>query len=126
MDPVESAVRMIGTLVLGLSILHDNLVGFDLFPWRVSLANYGMGVFVLGLGFVTARVFFADQREFAAVERELETARFPVPARRRRTLAGPRRRPGRSRTRVRGQRRPCRSSPGRPARERGRSRRGCR
>jgi phosphoserine phosphatase RsbU/P len=74
-DPVESAVRMIGTLVLGLSILHDNLVSFDLFPWRVSLASYGMGVFVLGLGFVTARVFFADQREFAAVERELETAR---------------------------------------------------
>jgi sigma-B regulation protein RsbU (phosphoserine phosphatase) len=74
-DPFESAVRMIGTLVLGLSILHDNLVGFDLFPWRVSLTSYGMGVFVLGLGFVTARVFFADQREFAAVERELETAR---------------------------------------------------
>jgi len=75
-DPVESAVRMIGTLVLCLSILHDNLVSFDLFPWRVSLASYGMGLFVLGLGFVTARVFFADQREFAAVERELETARL--------------------------------------------------
>src|ERR1700687_6200031 len=29
-DPVESAVRMIGTLVLGLSILHDNLVRLDL------------------------------------------------------------------------------------------------
>jgi phosphoserine phosphatase RsbU/P len=74
-DPVESAVRAIGTLVLGLSILHDNLVGFDLFPWRVSLVSYGLSVFVLGLGFVTARTFFADQREFAAVERELETAR---------------------------------------------------
>jgi phosphoserine phosphatase RsbU/P len=74
-DPVESTVRTIGTLVLVLSILHDNLRSFDLFPWGASLSSYGMGVFVLGLGFVTARSFFADQRELAAVERELETAR---------------------------------------------------
>jgi hypothetical protein len=74
-DRVESLVRTIGTLTLGLSILHDNLVGFGLFPWRVSLEVFGIGIFILALGLVTARRFFTDQRELAAVEGEMATAR---------------------------------------------------
>jgi hypothetical protein len=72
-DPVESTVRTIGTAVLVLAVLHDNLI--NLVPWRVSLEVYGIGVFILALGFVTTRRFLADQRELATVEHELETAR---------------------------------------------------
>jgi sigma-B regulation protein RsbU (phosphoserine phosphatase) len=72
-DPVESTVRTIGTGVLVLAVLHDNLINF--FPWRVSLEVYGIAVFILALGFVTTRRFLADQRELATVEQELETAR---------------------------------------------------
>jgi serine phosphatase RsbU (regulator of sigma subunit) len=72
-DPVESTVRTIGTAVLVLTVLHDNLV--TLFPWRAPLEVYGIGVFILALGFVTTRRFLADQRELATVEHELETAR---------------------------------------------------
>jgi hypothetical protein len=74
-DPVESAVRTVGTLVLTLALVHDNLAGIGLFASRIAFANFGIGVFVLGLGIVTARSFFADQRELAAVDREMETAR---------------------------------------------------
>jgi hypothetical protein len=72
-DPVESLVRSVGTVILIVAVLHDNLPGF--WPWRVSLEVYGIGAFTLSLGVVTARRFFADQRELAAVERELTTAR---------------------------------------------------
>jgi sigma-B regulation protein RsbU (phosphoserine phosphatase) len=72
-DPVESTVRTIGTTVLVLAVLHDNLINFA--PWRVSLEVYGIGVFILALGFVTTRRFLADQRELATVEHELEMAR---------------------------------------------------
>jgi hypothetical protein len=74
-DPVESIARTIGTTTLALSVLHDNLVGFRLLPWRISFEVFGIGVFLLSLGVVTARRFFADQRELAVVEGEMATAR---------------------------------------------------
>jgi phosphoserine phosphatase RsbU/P len=74
-DPVESIARMIGTTTLALSVIHDNLVGFRLLPWRASFEVFGIGVFMLSLGVVTARRFFADQRELAVVEGEMATAR---------------------------------------------------
>jgi hypothetical protein len=74
-DPVESAVRTVGTLALILTLVHDNLAGIGLFSSRIAFTNFGIGVFVLGLGIVTARSFFADQRELAAVDGEMETAR---------------------------------------------------
>ena len=72
-DPVESTVRTIGTAVLVLAVLHDNLAGY--LPWRLSLEVYGVGAFILALGFVTTRRFLADQRELATVEHELDMAR---------------------------------------------------
>jgi serine phosphatase RsbU (regulator of sigma subunit) len=72
-DSVETVVRTVGTGVLVLAVLHDNVPG--LLPWNVSLEVYGVSVFIMALGVVTARRFFADQRELAAVERELDTAR---------------------------------------------------
>jgi len=72
-DPVESTVRTIGTAVLVLAVLHDNFAGY--LPWRLSLEVYGVGAFILALGFVTTRRFLADQRELATVEHELDMAR---------------------------------------------------
>jgi serine phosphatase RsbU (regulator of sigma subunit) len=74
-DPTERIARAIGTTTLALSVIHDNLVGFRLLPWRVSFEVLGIGVFMLALGVVTARRFFADQRELAVVEGEMATAR---------------------------------------------------
>ena len=74
-DPIESLARTIGTTTLALSVIHDNLVGFRLLPWRASFEVFGIGVFILSLGVVTARRFFADQRELAVVEAEMATAR---------------------------------------------------
>jgi sigma-B regulation protein RsbU (phosphoserine phosphatase) len=74
-DPIESVARTIGTATLALSVIHDNLVGFGLLGWRVSFEVFGIGIFLLSLGFVTARRFFANQRELAVVEGELAMAR---------------------------------------------------
>jgi serine phosphatase RsbU (regulator of sigma subunit) len=72
-DPVESTVRTIGTGIFVLTVLHDNLIAF--MPWQTPLEVYGLSAFILSLGVVTARRFFEDQRELAAVERELSTGR---------------------------------------------------
>jgi sigma-B regulation protein RsbU (phosphoserine phosphatase) len=74
-DPVESAVRTVGTLVLAAAVMHDALRSAGLTFLPFALEVYGVTAFVAGLGFVTARRAVADQRERAAVERELETAR---------------------------------------------------
>jgi sigma-B regulation protein RsbU (phosphoserine phosphatase) len=74
-DPVENIARTIGTATLALSVIHDNLAGFRLLPWRTSFEIFGIGVFLLSLGVVTARRFFVAQRELAVVEAEMATAR---------------------------------------------------
>jgi serine phosphatase RsbU (regulator of sigma subunit) len=74
-DRVESVARTIGTTTLALAVIHDNLVGFGLLPWRTSFEVFGLGVFLLSLGVVTARRFFAGQRELAVIEGEMATAR---------------------------------------------------
>ena len=74
-DRVETIARTIGTASLALAVLHDNLMGFRLLPWRVSVEVYGLSAFLLSLGVVTVRRFFADQRELAVVESEMATAR---------------------------------------------------
>ena len=74
-DHVETIARTIGTASLALAVIHDNLMGFRLLPWRVSVEVYGLSAFLLSLGVVTVRRFFADQRELAVVESEMSTAR---------------------------------------------------
>lgn len=73
-DPVETAARMLGTGLLVLSVIHDTLVAFEILPWRVSLQIVGATALLLSLGFVTLRRLLADQRQLAAVERELSMA----------------------------------------------------
>lgn len=72
-DRVERLARAIGTGLLAVTLLVDVLS--RLFSWRGGFDTYGIACFVLAQGVVTARRFFADQRELAAVEHELETAR---------------------------------------------------
>jgi serine phosphatase RsbU (regulator of sigma subunit) len=72
-DRVERLARAIGTGLLAVTLLVD--VMSRLFSWRGGFDTYGIACFVLAQGVVTARRFFADQRELAAVEHELETAR---------------------------------------------------
>jgi serine phosphatase RsbU (regulator of sigma subunit) len=72
-DRVERLARAIGTGLLAVTLLVDVLS--RLFSWRGGFDTYGIACFVLAQGIVTARRFFADQRELAAVEHELETAR---------------------------------------------------
>jgi serine phosphatase RsbU (regulator of sigma subunit) len=72
-DRVERLVRAIGTGLLAVTLLVDVLS--RMFSWRGGFDTYGIACFVLAQGVVTARRFFADQRELAAVEHELETAR---------------------------------------------------
>ncbi len=73
-DHIESTARTIGTGALVVSILNDSLVAFAFLPWRVSLQIFGVAAFLLSLGFVTLRRLLTDQRELAAVERELTMA----------------------------------------------------
>lgn len=73
-DRVESVARRFGTGTLLLSVIHDNLVSFGVLPWRVSLQVVGATAFLLSMGFATLRRLLADQRELAAVERELAMA----------------------------------------------------
>ena len=42
-DPIESIARTIGTTTLALAVIHDNLVGFRLLPWRLSFEVFGIG-----------------------------------------------------------------------------------
>jgi serine phosphatase RsbU (regulator of sigma subunit) len=72
-DRVERLARAIGTGLLAVTLLVDVLS--RMFSWRGGFDTYGIACFVLAQGVVTARQFFADQRELAAVEHELETAR---------------------------------------------------
>jgi serine phosphatase RsbU (regulator of sigma subunit) len=72
-DRVERVARAIGTGLLAVTLLIDVLS--RLLSWRGGFDTYGIACFVLAQGVVTARRFFADQRELAAVEHELETAR---------------------------------------------------
>lgn len=74
-DPVEGIVRRVATVTFGLTILHDIALAVGWMPWSVSLGVFGVGIFVGGLGFVAVRGAFADQRELAAVEHEMATAR---------------------------------------------------
>jgi sigma-B regulation protein RsbU (phosphoserine phosphatase) len=73
-DRVESQARTIGTGTLVVTIVYDLLSAFGVLPPLGQLEVFGVGVFLLSLGFVTTRRMFADQRELAVVERELTMA----------------------------------------------------
>jgi serine phosphatase RsbU (regulator of sigma subunit) len=72
-DQVERLARTLGTGMLATTLIIDMVSRY--FSWRSGYETYGITFFVLAQGVVTARQFFHDQRELAAVERELVMAR---------------------------------------------------
>ena len=71
----DRLIQTFGFTALVSVVLHDNLVGFDLLPWDFTFdTTYGLGIFILSLGYTTARQFFSTQRELATMEYELRTA----------------------------------------------------
>jgi len=74
-DRIEGLVRQVATVIFGLTILHDIAIGMGFLPWGMTIGVFGIGTFIVALGFVTVRGAFADQRELAAVEHEMATAR---------------------------------------------------
>ena len=70
----ERRVLTIGFTVFMLGSLHDILTGLVLVPWNLQLANSGLSIFILALGYVTSQQFFSAQRELATMEYELQTA----------------------------------------------------
>ncbi len=70
----ERRVLTIGFSVFMLGSLHDILTGLVVVPWNLQLANSGLSIFILALGYVTAQQFFSTQRELATMEYELQTA----------------------------------------------------
>jgi serine phosphatase RsbU (regulator of sigma subunit) len=72
-DLVDRMARILGTGTLAITLIIDMVSRY--FSWPLNYDTYGITIYVLAQGAVTARQFFKDQREFTAVERELETAR---------------------------------------------------
>jgi sigma-B regulation protein RsbU (phosphoserine phosphatase) len=68
-------VHQFGAAVFLLSIIVDNLAGLWWPRTGMKLEALGVTVFIGSLGFVTARQFFARERERAVVEHEMKTAR---------------------------------------------------
>lgn len=70
----ERRIRRIGSAIFVSSIIIDNLNG-ALLRLPFLLEPLGVTSFIGSLGFVTARQFFAHERELAVVEHEMQTAR---------------------------------------------------
>ena len=70
-------VLRIGTLILGVLVLHANLIGFNIFilPLGRNIEPLGFLILIGCLGIVVIRRFFDNEKELATIARELETAR---------------------------------------------------
>jgi phosphoserine phosphatase RsbU/P len=71
----ELRIVLAGTLVFMLFAIANNLGSLGVLPWRETDETLGFLVFVAALGFAATRNFVRDQRERAAIESELATAR---------------------------------------------------
>jgi serine phosphatase RsbU (regulator of sigma subunit) len=71
----ELKVLRIGTVIFVALALHANLIGLIRLPLRRNLEPLGFIVIIGCLAFTVARRFFENERELAAIARELETAR---------------------------------------------------
>lgn len=61
--------------VFGAFVLNDNLVSMGLLPWRWSQESIGFAALLACLGVIAARGSLRKERQLAAIESELETAR---------------------------------------------------
>ena len=65
----------VGLSVFSLFVINENLVSMGLLPWSWREESIGFLFLVACLGLIAARHFFGKERELAALEGELETAR---------------------------------------------------
>jgi len=72
---IRSRIAAIGTLVLAVAVLYDNLADFHLLPGYLFLEPLAFAVFVFSLGYVAAERVFADEHRLLSIENELEIAR---------------------------------------------------
>jgi sigma-B regulation protein RsbU (phosphoserine phosphatase) len=72
---VQSWVSGVGTLILALAVIHENLRTF--FPLREYpfFEPVALALFVLSQGWIAAQKTFADQRRLLSIENELAIAR---------------------------------------------------
>jgi sigma-B regulation protein RsbU (phosphoserine phosphatase) len=64
-----------GFAIFGIFVLNDNLVSMRLLPWRWTQESIGLSALLACLGVIAARASLRKERQFAAIESELETAR---------------------------------------------------
>lgn len=67
-------VLALGMVIFSLAGAHDLLLNSGLVPWTVPLERYGLSIFIVSLGYVTARQFTSNQQELATMEYELRMA----------------------------------------------------
>ena len=56
-------------------VVHDNLAGLGLLPWRLRIEFVGIIIFVGSLGYALALRTFSNERRLATLDHELRTAR---------------------------------------------------
>jgi len=64
-----------GFAIFGAFVLNDNLVSMRLLPWRWSQESIGLSALLACLGVIAGRGSLRKERQLAAIESELETAR---------------------------------------------------
>ena len=72
---IQSPISVIGTLVLAVAVLYENLMILLRRPSYPPLEPLAFAVFVFSLGYVAAEKVFADERRLLSIENELEIAR---------------------------------------------------
>jgi len=72
---IQSRISIIGTLVLAVAVLYENLMVLLHLPSYPSFEPLAFAVFVFSLGYVAAERVFADERRLLSIENELAIAR---------------------------------------------------
>ncbi len=71
----DQRILLLGLAVFGLFVLAENLASLGVLPGPFRQEAAGFLVLVACLGWIAGRRFFANERQLAALESELETAR---------------------------------------------------
>jgi sigma-B regulation protein RsbU (phosphoserine phosphatase) len=72
---IQSRVSAVGTLILGVAVLQENLRTFFPFRQRPFFEPVAFALFVLSQGWVAAEKVSADERRLVSIENELGIAR---------------------------------------------------
>lgn len=74
--PVDTELRVLrATYLVFIGLAFNATLGGELLPWSLSAEVLGFAVFMMGIGYVSARRVFRTQRQLAELSKELETAR---------------------------------------------------